>query len=145
MMKAKPKVLAQLSRLCLAPMLWVRMQWKDITTKLEFLLEELTEVLAETEEDQRPSRDPEKAADTWIRQYVRSRSLTLPSKEVGMVLLARAEYAASLLRLAPSQELEMSVGKAAEIVEILMIDLWQCSIAESRPVKRTRHESAFAA
>jgi hypothetical protein len=121
------------------------MQWKDITTKIEFLIEELVEVLAVTEDDKRPLPDVEKAADTWIRQYVRSRSLTLPSRDVGIVVLARAEYGALLLRLAPSQELEISVAKAAEVVEILMIDLWWSSIAEIRLAKKPLRESAFAA
>lgn len=101
------------------------MQWKDISKKIDYLLEELTQVLPEDETNPpRRLSDPEKAADRWVRQYVRSHELRLPSRDVVNVLIARATYAVTFARLAPQQELELPTPKAAEVVEILMIELW---------------------
>src|SRR5438034_6535456 len=102
-----------------------RMQWKDMVRKLEGLLEELTQAAAGPPgESARVPTDPEKEADRWVRKYVRSQSVALPSMEVVSLLLARATYAATFARLAPRQDAELSTSKAADVVEILMVDLW---------------------
>src|SRR5256885_3288933 len=101
------------------------MQWNDMVRKLEGLLEELTQAAADTPaQPARVAADPEKEADRWVRKYVRSQSIALPSTEAVSLLLARATYAATFARLAPRQDAQLSTKKAAEIVEILMIDLW---------------------
>jgi hypothetical protein len=102
------------------------MRWKEIATKLDTLVGELSTVLSEPGDNRRRRlrADPEKAADKWVRRYVRSRAVPLPSFEVLQLLLARASYAATFARLAPEQELDVPVRRAVEIVEILMIDLW---------------------
>lgn len=93
--------------------------------KLEGLLEELTQAAAGPPgESARVAADPEKQADRWVRKYVRSQSVALPSTEVVSLLLARTTYAATFARLAPRQDAELSTAKAAEVVEILMVDLW---------------------
>jgi hypothetical protein len=100
------------------------MQWNEITRRIERLSRELKELLTEDYPGGRSLSDLDGEADDWVRQYVRSRVVEAPSKEVGLVLLARAEYAASFLKLAPEQKIPVSTPKAAIIVEAVMIDLW---------------------
>src|SRR6266850_2538947 len=100
------------------------MQWKNMVRKIETLLEELTEAAADPSGTARTVSDSEKAADEWVRRYVRSQTVRVPGDEVTSILLARATYAASFARLAPRQNVELSTARAAEIVEILMVDLW---------------------
>jgi hypothetical protein len=122
------------------------MQWKAIATKLNHLLEDLTEILVENEcESNRRAGDPEKAADRWVRQYVRSHNLPLPSSEILPVLLARTTYATTFARLSPRQDLEVSTSRAAEIVEILMIDLWHDCFRDKRRENKSKDHVAFAA
>src|SRR6266436_3691964 len=75
--------------------------------------------LAPPGESARVPTDPEKEADRWVRKYVRSQSVVLPSMDVVSLLLARTTYAATFARLAPRQDAELSTSKAAEVVEIL--------------------------
>ena len=89
--------------------------------------------------------DPEKAADRWVRQYVRSQQLPLPSRDVLRILFARATYAVTFAKLAPRQELELPTGKAAEVVEILMIELWHECFRDKWQKEITNDELAFAA
>jgi hypothetical protein len=122
------------------------MQWKDIATKLDTLIDELTDVVPGKEAQCNTSRvDPEKAADKWVRQYVRSRQLPLPCSDVLRILFARATYAATFAKLAPRQELELPTGKAAEIVEILMIELWHECFRDKWRKRIGTEELAFAA
>src|SRR5258706_443866 len=101
------------------------MQWKDMVTKIETLLDELTHAAANPPATApRAVCDPEKEADRWVRRYVRSQTVSLPSNEVTSILLARATYAATFACLAPRQNVELSTARAAEIVELLMVDLW---------------------
>jgi len=93
--------------------------------KIETLLEELTEAAPDAPATARTVSNPEKEADEWVRGYVRSQTVRLPCEEVTSILLARATYAASFARLSPRQNVELSTARAAEIVEILMIDLWR--------------------
>jgi len=122
------------------------MQWKEIATKLDTLVGELSNVLSEPPGNSRrrlPS-DPEKAADKWVRRYVRSRQVPLPSSAVLQLLLARASYAAIFARLAPQQDLDVPIGKAVEIVEILMIDLWHGCFRDKWQRRDFADEMAFA-
>ena len=122
------------------------MQWKAIATKLNHLLDDLREVLAENQcESDCRTGDPEKGADQWVRQYVRSRNLPLPSSHVLPVLLARTSYAATFARLAPRQDLEVPTSRAAEIVEILMIDLWHGCFRDKWWKNKWKAQFAFAA
>ena len=122
------------------------MQWKEIATKLDALVGELSNVLSESTVDSRrrlPS-DPEKAADKWVRRYVRSRHVPLPSSEVMQLLLARASYAATFAHLAPRQDLDVPLGKAVQIVETLMIDLWHGCFRDKWRRRDFANEMAFA-
>src|SRR3954467_57252 len=123
------------------------MQWKEIATKLDTLVGELSTVLSdgETDRSKRKRFDPEKAADKWVRRYVRSRHVPLPTSEVLQELVARASYAATFARLAPRQELEIATPRAIEIVEILMIDLWHGCFKAKWKHAEVMDEVAFAA
>jgi len=93
--------------------------------RLEGLLDELTQAAADADPAAQESvSDPEKEADRWVRRYVRSQSVPLPAEQIVSILLARATYAATFARVTPRQDVELSIAKAAEIVEILLIDLW---------------------
>lgn len=123
------------------------MRWKEIATKLDTLVDELSAVVSDTDSNRRSrtAPDPEKAADKWVRRYVRSRQVPLPSNQVLHELLARASYAATFARMAPRQELEIPTPRAVEIVEILMIDLWYGCFKEKWNQGAVVDEVAFAA
>ena len=122
------------------------MQWKEIATKLDTLVGELSNVLSEPPggSRRRLRSDPEKAADKWVRRYVRSRQVPRPSSEVLHLLLARASYAAIFAHLAPQQDLDVPIGEAVEIVEILMIDLWHGCFRDKWQRCDLADEMAFA-
>ena len=123
------------------------MRWKEIATKLETLVDELSTVFSETEvrSRRRMASDPEKAADKWVRRYARSRQVPLPSAAVLRLLVARASYAATFARLAPRQEVDIPTPKAVQIVEILLIDLWHGCFREKWRRSEVAEEVAFPA
>jgi len=123
------------------------MRWKEIATRLDTLVQELSSVLSEIES---PSRrrvihDPEKAADKWVRRYVRSRHMPLPSREVLQLLQARASCAATFAQLAPQQEIEVPTPKAIRIVEMLLIDLWHNCFKQKWRTSQLAEEVSFSA
>ena len=119
------------------------MEWKEIGRRIERLSVELKELLTEDHPERCLVADLDEAADDWVRQYVRSRALEAPAHEVGIILLARAQYAASFLNRAPDQEIPVPISEAATIVETVMIDLWYRLAGSARWVKT--EQMAFAA
>ena len=126
--------------------LWLGwMQWKEIVQKLDRLLDDLTQMLPQAAvSSRRAPTDVEKSVDQWVRKYVRSQQMPLPPIEVVSQLLIRVTYAATFARLAPRQEVEMPVSKAAEVVQVLMIDLWHGCFRQKWGKSAGKEEVAFA-